>query len=152
MQSESTILRTLACALFSLGLILVSSGWAPALSRMMSHRPVWSVCGQSLCDCRPVEMPADCPLCALGLTGESQCSDTEPRVDPGRVALRRSGGELVMMHLGSAAESLLAGLFLLGLGVMPEPAALNAGVRPTLSGWTLPSTGSIDIPTPPPRA
>ena len=152
MRPESTILRTLACGLFSLGLILVSSGWAPPISRMMSHRPVWSVCGQSLCDCRPVEMPADCPLCAPGVPEEPQCDGSEPRIDPGRVALRRTGGERVMMHLGSAAESLMAGLFLLGLGVMPEPAAHNPGVRVTLSGWTLPPAGSIDIPTPPPRA
>lgn len=142
-----------ACALFSLGLILVSSGWAPAISRMMSHRPVWSVCGQALCDCRPLEMPEDCPLCALGLTGQSGCSGEEPRIDPGRVALRQSGSERFVMHLGSAAESLMAGLFLLGGSLAGDAAAVDTRVAcPAPEGWASPRSRWLEIPTPPPRA
>lgn len=141
-----------ACALFSLGLILVSSGWAPAISRMLSHRPVWSVCGQALCDCRPLEMPEDCPLCVLGLTGQSGCSGDEPRIDPGRVALRQSGGERFVMHLGTAAESLMAGLFLLG-GSASDASFIDSGVASAApEACASPGSRWLEIPTPPPRA
>lgn len=166
MRSESSILRTLVCGLFSLGLVLVSSGWGPALSRMLSHRPSWSVCGQALCDCRPIDVDDagdDCPLCAAGLPMPGDGPDGSPaggpcgtpdrsRIDPGRVALRATGNERVLTDLGVAGDSLLTFLFLLGRSGGPGSAGPGDAARPVIEVATRPASRDGEVPTPPPRA
>lgn len=135
-----------------MGLALVSSGWGPAVSRMLSSRPSWSVCGQSLCRCVPLDLQPTCPLCVLGESGGEGCRGSEPRIDPARIALVHTRAELVMLRLDVASESLLMGLFLCGRPASDDDAARLARARMTLHAWAMPACGPLDAPTPPPRA
>ncbi|MEM9373853.1 MAG: hypothetical protein AAGA55_09430 [Planctomycetota bacterium] len=143
----------LAAWLFSAGFVLVSSGWGPALSRLLSGGPNWSVCGQALCDCRPVDMPDDCPLCLTEETNTGQtCSKDRHRVDPTRLLIRRSNSESAMTRLDSASQTMLVGCFLIGLrsSAGDTYADVHAGIAPF--DVAIPRSTQRDVPTPPPRA
>jgi hypothetical protein len=119
---------------------------------MLSSRPSWSVCGQSLCRCVPLDLQPTCPLCVLGESGGEGCRGGEPRIDPARIALVHTRAELVMLRLDVASESLLMGLFLCGRPASDDDAARLARARMTLHAWAMPACGPLDAPTPPPRA
>lgn len=147
----------LFCAwLFAAGFVLVSSGWGPAFSRMLGGGPSWSVCGQALCECLPVELPDDCPLCAIGeaMPGQTQqtCSKDQPRVDPARLLIRRTNTESAMTRLDSASQTMLVGCFLIGLRTSAgvTNADVHAGIAPF--DVATPRSTQRDVPTPPPRA
>lgn len=146
----------LAVWLFSAGFVLAGSGWGPALARMFDTRPSWSVCGQALCDCRPVDVPDDCPLCASGeaMPGEParSCSKGTSRVDPARLLIRRTNSEAAMTRLDSAGQVLLVGCFLIGLRAVDDAAVCKPAAMMSLGSWTLPASMGGKVPTPPPRA
>lgn len=153
-QDPSTARFRGACFLAAL-VLLASTGWGPALSRMLGSRPAWSVCGQAMCLCQPLE-PV-CPLCPQGVSLGSCLGDQpdqptpEPEIDPSRIALMPTGTG-VILGLGSVTDSLLIGLFLLGSGVPVDAAAIAERAVPVPADWALPAGGPTDQPTPPPRA
>ncbi|MFK7882738.1 MAG: hypothetical protein AB8F26_00965 [Phycisphaerales bacterium] len=145
----------LAVWLFCAGFVLVGSNWGPALSRMLDAGPSWSVCGQAMCDCRPVDSPDDCPLCLAGISmpGEPApgCSKGLQKVDPTRLLIRRTNSEAALTRLDSAGQVLLVGCFLIGLRAVDGPAAAEPSAMVTLRSWTLPASMAGEVPTPPPR-
>jgi hypothetical protein len=140
----------IATWLLAIGLVLISSGWGPALTRMLQSRPEWSVCGQSLCDCRPVPVDPDCPLCLAGDPGGAGCEGVG--IDADRIPLAPAPDSVWMARLGEAGEGLLIALTLL-VGVPADrPHAPARGLLMPADGWSLPESGHPLVPTPPPRA
>lgn len=142
----------------SAALVLISSGWGPALSRMLGSRPSWSVCGQTLCMCQPLPLTPDCPLCPPADASETPCptvpvvpAEQEGRIDPSRIALVNNAPGVVFSQVGHAAEGLLIGLFLLGTGPDRGAAIVPAPVVAAPLGWSLPGSPDRAVATPPPR-
>ncbi len=148
-------LRLLCVWLFSAGFVLVGSNWGPALARVLERGPSWSVCGLALCECRPVDMPDDCPLCAAGEAMPCEpgrvCSEGTPRVDPTRLLIRRTNSEAAMTRLDAAGRVLLIGCLLIGLRSEEHATARTPGVMTALGSWAMPASMSGEVPTPPPR-
>jgi len=148
--------RLFAVWLFSAGFVLVGSGWGPALAQMVHSGPIWSVCGQALCECQPVDMPADCPLCMVGEAALDEavrvCAGDEPGIDVTRLLIRRTNNEASMTRLDAAGQTLLVGCFILGLREAPGDAPAHARARVALVTWRMPVSMTGDVPTPPPRA
>lgn len=145
--------------LFCAGFVLAGSGWGPALSRLLSRGPAWSVCGQALCDCRPIEaepsqMPDDCPLCLAGIAMPegSTCSTNPDKIDATRLLIRRTKSASAMTRLDSAAQAFQVGCFLVGLPRHTDCDGARAATALALDRWSLPTSRSGDVPTPPPRS
>jgi hypothetical protein len=142
----------------SLALVLLSSGWGPALSRMIAARPAWSVCGQTLCMCQPLPLAPECPLCPADKPVGTPCpagSDNGPaeqlkRIDPTRIALIDAGPGVVIGQIGHATQTLLVGLFLLR-AVPDAPAIRQPDRRLADFDRSAPRAPDRSVPTPPPR-
>lgn len=146
-------LDKLTLAFFAIAFALVNSGASGLLVSMMDARPAWSMCGQELCSCVPMEPGEGCPLCALGLmdTTSQACPGETPR----RAPLKKTPkpGDAVT-SIDGAVTAMSAALYI-GVTLTGSPSVqpdFKASGRWGIDHRRTPRTDAIGPPPPPPRA
>lgn len=144
-----------AMAFFALGFALVSCGASGVLALALDGRPGWSVCGQDMCACVPVSLPAEDPACPL-------CVLSEDPATPGVCALgerdepvrRVPAWRDEMGAADHAARALGSALYLSLVVALRADATPGASSGRVLACTRDPDPGSacLGVPTPPPRA
>ncbi|MFG0313003.1 MAG: hypothetical protein ACF8LL_02285 [Phycisphaerales bacterium] len=137
---------------FIIGFVCANSGWAPALSIMLSDRPDWSVCGEDLCLCvKPTQAEPFCPLC-IESDEQASCLSTdgsEPRTPPKRVPRNPHADAISQAgQLGSVGVFIA---FVFGIR-HSDVSAADTNVLRFADPDQRVALNQPDIPTPPPRS
>lgn len=137
---------------FVIGFVCANSGWAPALSIMISDRPDWSVCGEDLCLCvKPTQAEPYCPLCT-GNDEQDGCSNTDgtdPTTPPKRVP--RNPHADAISQAGQLGSVSLFIAFVFGFS-RNDAHEFDTNVIRFIEPDPRVALNQPDIPTPPPRS
>lgn len=143
-------LQFVATAVFALGFVLVSSGATSFVRVLMNDRPSWSVCGEDMCSCTPVDaVEPFCPLCEIKDGSVSGC----PGESDGEPVRRVPKSDSQIDAMGSAASIMGSALFVtLVLGTREKDTMRDLGSdRWSVAVCEAPDSRSVGVPTPPPR-
>ncbi|MFG0300565.1 MAG: hypothetical protein ACF8K1_13285 [Phycisphaerales bacterium JB047] len=148
---QSSRIHFAAMALFVLGFVLSSSGWAPILSMGLHDRPSYSVCGQEMCSCLPTTpTEPECPLCITKEDNTTGCSsETESTPNPKR--LPRTDEFDAISDATQAGCSCVFLTLVLGYRVNRDWSQESAA-RISFDQDRIPPDPLRDAPTPPPRS